>query len=373
MSAMKANQEPSELHDASATWLVTGGAGFIGANLIRWCLKTTDVRLVTVDKLTYAGNLDSLRETLENPRHTFIKADICDRSAMDEVFARHRPTAVMHLAAESHVDRSIDGPGQFIQTNVVGTFSLLEAARHYWCQAGRPGDFRFLHVSTDEVFGALDDDEAAFTESTAHDPHSPYSASKAASDHLVGAWHHTYGLPTLITHCSNNYGPLQFPEKLIPIVILKALARAPIPVYGDGMNVRDWLYVEDQASALITVLRRGRPGASYNIGGGNEVRNIDLVRKLCAIMDAVRPVEGGRSHADLIRFVADRPGHDRRYAMDASHIRAELGWKPEVTLEDGLRNTVQWYLDNPVWCESVLAGKYRMERLGTGPWNETTK
>jgi dTDP-glucose 4,6-dehydratase len=351
--------------------LITGGAGFIGSNLVNWCLREGGAQIVNVDKLTYAGNLDSLARALKDPRHTFVQADICDAKAVDAIFTQHQPDAVMHLAAESHVDRSIDGPGQFIQTNIIGTYNLLEAARAMWL-ARKQSDpaaaarFRFLHVSTDEVYGSLGEGDPAFSEKTPYDPHSPYSASKASSDHLAKAWFHTYGLPVLVTNCSNNYGPNQFPEKLIPVVIIKALRGAHIPVYGKGENTRDWLYVEDHARALMTVLQKGRPGQTYNIGGNNEARNIDLVRSLCSILDELRPRADGKSYAGQITFVKDRPGHDMRYGIDAAKIGAELGWKPAESARGGFKKTVQWYLDNTAWWESILSGKYQLQRLGTG-------
>lgn len=354
------------------TLLVTGGAGFIGSNLVRHLLAATPHRVVNVDKLTYAGNLDSLADVMRHPRHQFVRADIADGGALREIFQAHSPDAVLHLAAESHVDRSIDGPGEFIRTNIEGTFQLLQAARGHWqaLPPERRAAFRFLHVSTDEVFGALGPDDPAFCETTPYDPHSPYSASKAASDHLARAWHSTYGLPVLVTNCSNNYGPYQFPEKLIPVVILKALRGEPIPVYGRGENVRDWLYVTDHCAALRSVLERGAVGETYCIGGNCERRNLDLVRDICALMDELRPIASsplaGRvaRHADLITFVADRPGHDFRYAMNAEKIRRELGWQPAERGDTGLRKTVQWYLENRAWWERILAGEYRLERQG---------
>ena len=340
--------------------LVTGGAGFIGSAVVRLAVaRGHDV--VNLDALTYAANLANLSEVEGSDRYRFEKADIRDRAALDRVFAAHRPDAVLHLAAESHVDRSIDGPGAFIATNVTGTYTLLEAARAHWAQAGRPGGFRFHHVSTDEVFGTLGA-EGFFTEETPYAPNSPYSASKAASDHLVRAWGETYGLPVLVTNCSNNYGPYHFPEKLIPVVILNALAGKPIPVYGAGENVRDWLYVEDHADALLCVLERGTVGRTYNIGGWNEARNIDLVRRICGLLDGMSP--RGAPHDRLISFVADRPGHDARYAIDASRIRDELGWTPSVTLEEGLRRTVRWYLDREDWWRPLLARHGVGQRLG---------
>jgi len=344
--------------------LITGGAGFIGANLVRWCLKNTDFHIVNLDKLTYAGNLNSLGDALNNPRHIFIQADICDADAVERIFCEHTPDAVLHLAAESHVDRSIDGPGQFIQTNIIGTYTLLEAARKYWLGKNRPSSFRFLHVSTDEVFGSLKFESRAFSEHTAYDPHSPYSAGKAASDHLAKAWFYTYGLPVLVTNCSNNYGPFQFPEKLIPVTILKALRGEPIPVYGKGENIRDWLYVEDHVRALLTVLDKGELGQSYNIGGKNEIKNIDLVRKICSILDALRPRADGKSYAEQITYVTDRPGHDLRYAINPTKLENKLGWKPAEDPTSGFRKTVQWYLENEPWWQNVLSGKYQLQRLG---------
>jgi dTDP-glucose 4,6-dehydratase len=345
--------------------LVTGGAGFIGSNLVRHSLGL-GYGVVNLDKLTYAGNLSSLASLPNEENYEFIRGDIRDRNLVSDIFARHKPDAVLHLAAESHVDRSIDGPSDFIDTNVVGTFALLEAARSYYesLDADEASRFRFLHVSTDEVFGSLGED-GRFSESTPYSPRSPYSASKAASDHLVRAWRHTYGLPTLVTNCSNNYGPYQFPEKLIPHVIMSALAGRALPVYGDGGNVRDWLHVGDHCRAIISVLERGKPGETYAIGGDSERANIQVVRQICEILDELSPRPSG-PHSALITFVKDRPGHDRRYAMDASKIRAELGWKPEYTFEDGLRDTVKWYMDNRRWSDGVLSGDYRMSRIGLG-------
>ncbi|MFQ6553787.1 dTDP-glucose 4,6-dehydratase [Aestuariibius insulae] len=342
------------------TLLVTGGAGFIGSAVVRLAVSRGK-RVVVVDALTYAACLENLATVKDSPLYGFEKADIRDRAAMDAIFARHQPEAVMNLAAESHVDRSIDDPSPFIDTNIGGTFTLLEAARAYWTGRGRPGGFRFHHISTDEVFGSLGP-EGAFDETTAYAPNSPYSASKAASDHLVRAWGETYGLPVLTTNCSNNYGPYHFPEKLIPVVILNALAGKPIPVYGAGENVRDWLYVEDHAEALLTVVDKAAPGSSYAIGGNAEARNIDQVRTICGILDRLRP--GGASHAQLIEFVTDRPGHDARYAIDASKIRADLGWTPSVTLEDGLERTVRWYLENETWWRALQARDGVGTRLG---------
>jgi dTDP-glucose 4,6-dehydratase len=340
--------------------LITGGAGFIGSAVVRLAVARGHT-VVNLDALTYAACLDNVASVSESPLYYFEKADIRDRAALDRVFAEHIPDAVMHLAAESHVDRSIDGPGDFIETNVTGTFNLLEAARAYWTRSGSQPGFRFHHISTDEVYGSLGE-TGLFTEDTPYAPNSPYSASKAASDHLVRAWGETYGLPVVLSNCSNNYGPYQFPEKLIPVVILKALAGAPIPVYGQGLNVRDWLYVEDHADALLSVLERGELGRSYNIGGENEARNIDLVRLICGILDEMRP--GAAAYGDQIAFVEDRPGHDLRYAIDPARIRAELGWRPSVTLEQGLQKTVQWYLENEAWWRDLLGRKGVGERLG---------
>ncbi|SDY47858.1 dTDP-glucose 4,6-dehydratase [Jannaschia faecimaris] len=345
--------------------LVTGGAGFIGSAVVRLAIARGH-EVINLDALTYAACLANVASVDSTPGYTFVRADIRDRAALDAVFADHAPDAVMHLAAESHVDRSIDGPGDFIETNVTGTYHLLEAARAYWAGAGRPDGFRFHHISTDEVFGSLPADPSVrFTEDTPYDPRSPYSASKASSDHLVRAWGETYGLPTLLTNCSNNYGPFHFPEKLIPVIILKALAGEPLPIYGDGSNIRDWLYVEDHADALLLVLEKGIPGRSYNVGGDNERANIDLVRTLCAILDDKRPDARG-SYADQIAFVADRPGHDARYAIDATRMREELGWTPSVTIEEGLAKTVQWYLDNEDWWRALLDRTGVGTRLGTG-------
>ncbi|HET6229995.1 MAG TPA: dTDP-glucose 4,6-dehydratase [Longimicrobiaceae bacterium] len=347
--------------------LVTGGAGFIGSAVVRKLVGERRATVVNVDKLTYAGNLDSLEPVAGDPLHAFEQVDVCDGGELRRIFAEHRPRAVVHLAAESHVDRSIDAPGEFVRTNVVGTFTLLTEALRYWSalEGDERASFRFLHVSTDEVFGSLGD-EGKFDEETPYRPSSPYSASKAGSDHLVRAWHETYGLPTVTTNCSNNYGPYQFPEKLLPLMILNALAGRPLPVYGRGENVRDWLFVDDHADALLTVLERGRPGETYCIGGDSERRNIEVVRALCRIVDELRPDADIGPREGLIRFVEDRPGHDLRYAIDASKIRRELGWRPSQSFETGLRRTVEWYLDNPEWCERVLSGAYRLERLGTG-------
>ncbi|AQZ49631.1 dTDP-glucose 4,6-dehydratase [Martelella mediterranea] len=341
--------------------LVTGGAGFIGSAVVRLAVAR-GFHVVNLDALTYAACLDNVASVADSPLYAFEQADIRDRGALDRVFANHQPDAVMHLAAESHVDRSIDGPGDFIETNINGTYNMLEAARAYWVARGRPESFRFHHISTDEVFGSLGP-EGMFTEETPYDPRSPYSASKAASDHLVRAWHETYGLPVLVTNCSNNYGPYHFPEKLIPVVILNALAGKAIPVYGKGENIRDWLYVEDHADALLTVITKGKVGRSYNVGGENERTNLELVRTICAILDEKRPRENG-SYADLITFVTDRPGHDLRYAIDPARIGAELGWRPSVSVEEGLAKTVAWYLDNEAWWQALQSRKGVGQRLG---------
>lgn len=387
--------------------LVTGGSGFIGSNLIHLLVEKKGESVINLDKLTYAGNTQSLADIESNPRYTFEQVDICDPASLARVFEKHQPDVVMHLAAESHVDRSIDGPGEFIQTNIVGTFNLLEAALAYWRSLPLAGaeelvpsqdekldnssngptqqSFRFLHVSTDEVYGSLEPDTLGFSETTPYDPHSPYSASKAASDHLARAWGDTYGLPVLVTNCSNNYGPYQFPEKLIPVVILKCLRGEPIPVYGNGENIRDWLYVTDHAEALYTVVTKGRVGETYNIGGNNERQNIELVHTLCSLMDELAPermtfkssatqqdsssVSGNaepRSFQDLITFVTDRPGHDMRYAIDSTKIRDELGWGPKEDFKSGFRKTVQWYLDNETWWQDILSGQYKLKRLGAG-------
>ena len=340
--------------------LVTGGAGFIGSAVVRRAIGMGH-QVVNLDALTYAACLDNVASVADAPGYAFEKADIRDRDALSRIFAEHAPDAVMHLAAESHVDRSIDGPAAFIETNLVGTFNMLDAARAFWQERGRPEGFRFHHISTDEVYGSLGA-EGKFTETTPYDPRSPYSASKAGSDHLVRAWAETYGLPVLVTNCSNNYGPFHFPEKLIPVVILNALAGKPIPVYGDGGNVRDWLYVEDHADALLTVLAKGQVGRTYNIGGENEAKNIDLVRMICAELDSLRP--DGAPHDRLITFVTDRPGHDRRYAIDPARIRTELGWRPSVTLAEGLARTVAWYLDNEDWWRPLLVRTGVGQRLG---------
>ena len=340
--------------------LVTGGAGFIGANFVLDWLAQSSEPVVTIDKLTYAGNLQNLASIESNPAHTFVRADICDRAAMDALFRTHQPRAIVHFAAESHVDRSILGPEAFVQTNVIGTFTLLEAARTYWkgLDAAGQAAFRFLHVSTDEVYGSLSPTDPAFTETTPYQPNSPYSASKAGSDHLVRSYFHTYGLPVLTTNCSNNYGPFQFPEKLIPLMIANALAGKPLPVYGDGMNVRDWLYVTDHCSAIRRVLEAGRLGETYNVGGHNEKPNIEIVRTICALVDEARPDPAGPRER-LITYVKDRPGHDRRYAINADKIDNELGWQPAETFETGIRKTIHWYLDHQDWVAAVLSGAYR--------------
>lgn len=349
--------------------LITGGAGFIGSAVIRHIIEHTEDSVLNVDKLTYAGNLDNLAAVSGSPRYAFAQADICDRAALDALFAEHRPDAVMHLAAESHVDRSIDSAGDFVRTNIVGTFTLLEAARAYFFRLPehRRAAFRFHHISTDEVYGDLHGTDGLFTETTPYAPSSPYSASKAASDHLVRAWGRTYGLPVIVSNCSNNYGPCHFPEKLIPHMILNALAGRPLPVYGDGSQIRDWLYVEDHARALYAVVTRGQTGETYNIGGCNEQTNLHVVRTVCALLEELAPEkpEGVARYEDLITFVQDRPGHDARYAIDAGKIGRELGWRPEETFESGLRKTVQWYLDNRGWWQRVLDGSYRLERLGS--------
>jgi dTDP-glucose 4,6-dehydratase len=341
--------------------LVTGGAGFIGANFVLdWLAQPGADTIVNVDKLTYAGNLKTLAALEGNPRHVFSRTDICDRTALDMLLETYRPRAVVHFAAESHVDRSIHGPAEFIQTNIVGTFTLLEAVRGWWAGLDdrARADFRFLHVSTDEVFGSLGPNDPQFSESTAYAPNSPYSASKAAADHLVRAYHHTYGLPVVTTNCSNNYGPYHFPEKLIPLMITNALAGKPLPVYGDGQNVRDWLYVGDHCNAIREVLARGRIGETYNVGGWNEKTNIDVVYTICDLLDELKPKAAG-SYRDQVTFVKDRPGHDRRYAIDAGKLERELGWRPAETFETGLRKTVQWYLSNQAWVQDVVSGEYR--------------
>ena len=346
--------------------LVTGGAGFIGSAVIRMAIGRGH-SIVNVDALTYAACLENLASVSEDPAYSFVQADIRDRDAINRIFAEHQPDVVMHLAAESHVDRSIDGPGEFMETNIIGTFNMLEAARKYWIENDKPGGFRFHHISTDEVYGSLPDDpEVLFTEDTSYDPRSPYSASKASSDHLVRAWAETYDLPVLVTNCSNNYGPYHFPEKLIPVVTINALHGKPLPIYGDGSNVRDWLYVEDHADALLLVVEKGEIGRTYNIGGENECSNLNLVKTICAILDRLQPRDDGSSYADLITFVADRPGHDARYAIDPTRIREELGWRPSVTVEEGLEKTVQWYLDNEDWWRPLMSRKGVGQRLGAG-------
>ncbi len=350
--------------------LITGGAGFIGSALIRHLVEATENDMINLDKLTYAGNLDSLLSVADSPRYKFEQADICERESLDRIFATYQPDAVIHLAAESHVDRSIDGPGDFIQTNLVGTYSMLEAGRAYW--SGLTGSardaFRFLHVSTDEVYGDLAGCDDLFREDTSYDPSSPYAATKAGSDHLVRAWGRTFKFPVLVTNCSNNYGPCQFPEKLIPHMILNALSGKPLPMYGDGKQIRDWLYVDDHARALYRVLTNGKPGETYNIGGLNEKMNIDVVKEICAILDEMitdKPA-GLNRFDELITFVKDRPGHDERYAIDASKINDDLGWTPEEDFTSGIRKTVSWYLENPEWWQRVVDGSYRLERLGSG-------
>jgi dTDP-glucose 4,6-dehydratase len=347
------------------TWLVTGGAGFIGGNFVLEAVAS-GVRVVNLDALTYAGNRDTLASLDDDARHVFVQGDIGDRALVERLLSEYRPQAIVNFAAESHVDRSIDGPAAFVQTNVVGTLALLEAARDYWrsLEGKEKEAFRFLHVSTDEVYGSLGD-TGKFTEETPYAPNSPYSASKAASDHLVRAFHHTYGLPVLTTNCSNNYGPYQFPEKLVPLVIARALAGEPLPVYGDGRNVRDWLYVGDHCAAIRAVLERGRVGETYNVGGDAEKQNIEVVRTICALLDARRPRADGKPRTDQITYVADRPGHDRRYAIDASKLERELGWAPAHSFEQGIADTVDWYLGHQDWVARVLDGSYRLERIGT--------
>ncbi|MDO5068976.1 MAG: dTDP-glucose 4,6-dehydratase [Neisseria zoodegmatis] len=348
--------------------LITGGAGFIGSAVIRHIINHTQDSVVNLDKLTYAGNLESLASVADNPRYVFEHADIVDRAALERIFSTHRPDAVMHLAAESHVDRSIDGPAAFIETNIVGTYTLLEAARAYWqnMPSEKQASFRFHHISTDEVYGDLHGTDDLFTETTPYAPSSPYSASKASSDHLVRAWRRTYGLPTLMTNCSNNYGPYQFPEKLIPLMILNAIGGKPLPVYGNGLQIRDWLFVEDHARALYTVITQGKVGETYNIGGHNEKTNLEVVETICTLLEELMPQKpaGVAAYRDLITFVDDRPGHDARYAIDASKISRELGWTPQETFESGIRQTVAWYLNNRSWWQHVFDGSYRLERLG---------
>ena len=350
--------------------LVTGGAGFIGSAVIRHIIENTSDSVVNVDKLTYAGNLESLTSVTNDDRYAFEQVDICNRAELERVFAEHKPDAVMHLAAESHVDRSIDGPAAFIETNIVGTYTILEVTRAYWSQLpdAEKQAFRFHHISTDEVYGDLEGTDDLFTETTSYEPSSPYSASKASSDHLVRAWLRTYGLPTIVTNCSNNYGPYHFPEKLIPLMILNAIEGKPLPVYGDGMQIRDWLYVEDHARALYKVVTEGEIGETYNIGGHNEKANIEVVKTICSLLEEFVPQkpEGVQQYQDLITYVTDRPGHDVRYAIDASKIERELGWTPEESFETGIRKTVEWYLNNKQWWSRVLDGSYSLERLGQG-------
>jgi dTDP-glucose 4,6-dehydratase len=354
--------------------LITGGAGFIGSAVVRHIIENTNDSVINLDNLTYAGNLESLKTIENNERYTFVQADICDRSALDRVFTEYKPDLVMHLAAESHVDRSIDGPAEFIETNIIGTYTMLEASRQYWNQldTSRKEAFRFHHISTDEVYGDLEGTDDLFTETTSYEPSSPYSASKASSDHLVRAWLRTYGFPTVVTNCSNNYGPFHFPEKLIPLMILNALDGKPLPVYGNGMQIRDWLYVEDHAVALYTVVTKGEIGETYNIGGHNEKANIEVVKTICSLLDELvsKKPEGVVQYQDLIMYVTDRPGHDVRYAIDASKIERELGWKPAETFESGIRKTVEWYLNNKEWWSRVLDGSYSFERLGTSDTSE---
>lgn len=346
--------------------LVTGGAGFIGSAVVRHIIKNTNHAVLNIDKLTYAGNLDSLKELEQHPQYQFKKIDICDGDALEQAFLEFQPNLIMHLAAESHVDRSIDGPAEFITTNIVGTYTLLEVGRKYWLGLNdeEKNNFKFHHISTDEVYGDLEGTTDLFTESTAYAPSSPYSASKASSDHLVRAWHRTYGFPIIITNCSNNYGPYHFPEKLIPLVILNALEGKELPIYGTGNQIRDWLYVEDHARALYKVVTEGEVGETYNIGGHNEKQNIDVVRTICRILDEVKPQDNDIPYESLITFVKDRPGHDLRYAIDASKIKQDLNWTPDETFETGIRKTVEWYLDNLEWCHRVQDGSYQRERLG---------
>ena len=339
--------------------LVTGCAGFIGSNFVHTWLEGSKEPIVNVDKLTYAGNLSNLESVLGDARHTFVQGDIGDRALLDKLLALHQPRAIINFAAESHVDRSIHSPIEFLQTNVMGTFHLLEAARDYWTQQGRPESFRFLHISTDEVFGSLAPNESGFAETHVYEPNSPYSASKASADHLVRAWHHTYGLPVLTTNCSNNYGPYHFPEKLIPLVIHNALSGKPLPIYGDGQQIRDWLYVRDHCLAIACVLDKGVVGETYNVGGNNEKTNLEVVQTICATLDQLRPLKNGKTYSDQITFVKDRPGHDRRYAIDASKIKRDLGWEPQESFESGILKTITWYLDHPEWVASITSGAYR--------------
>jgi len=347
------------------TTIITGGAGFIGSAVVRYLIDNTGHTVVNIDKLTYAGNLESVEPVADNPRYNFEKVDIADTGELERIFNEYKPDAIIHLAAESHVDRSIDGPAEFLQTNIMGTYTILETVRSYLSASGaaKKDTFRMVHVSTDEVYGSLGK-TGYFTETTPYQPNSPYSASKASADHLARAWHHTFGLPVITTNCSNNYGPYQFPEKLIPVVILNALQGKQIPVYGTGDNVRDWLYVDDHVRGLITVLEKGESGETYNIGGSAEMTNIEIVRKICAVLDELVHEPAAGKHEDLITFVKDRPGHDKRYAIDATKIQNTLDWKPEETFETGIRKTVRWYLDNLQWCDAVMKGKYNLERLG---------
>lgn len=347
------------------TLFITGGAGFIGSALVRHLITNTQYHVINIDKLTYAGNLESINPVLPSDRYIFEHTDICNPDALNILFRKYEPDAVMHLAAESHVDRSIDGPAEFIETNIIGTYNLLEAARSYYSQlpGQKKNSFRFHHISTDEVYGSLGE-QGMFTEETAYDPHSPYSASKASSDHLVRSWHHTFGLPVLVTNCSNNYGPYQFPEKMIPVMIIKALRGESLPVYGKGENVRDWLYVDDHVKALLRVLEKGEIGETYNIGGHNEKQNIEVVKSICRILDEIAPHEKIADRSELITYVQDRPGHDFRYAIDAGKIAEDLDWTPDESFETGLRKTIQWYLDNEEWWQRVISGEYRMQRLG---------
>ena len=361
MGRYHANPSTCNNYNNSMTILVTGCAGFIGSNFVHTWLSSSNETVINLDKLTYAGNLENLKSLEGDKRHIFVKGDIGDRALVSSLLSEHKPRAVLNFAAESHVDRSIHGPGDFIETNVLGTFNLLESVRAYWQElsAAEGEAFRFLHVSTDEVYGTLSPNDPAFAETKNYEPNSPYSASKAASDHLVRAWHHTYGLPVLTTNCSNNYGPYHFPEKLIPLVLLNALAGKPLPIYGDGQQVRDWLYVEDHCRAIVRVLEAGKVGETYNIGGWNEKPNLQVVNTLCSVLDELKPRVDGKRYAKQITFVRDRPGHDRRYAIDARKIERELSWKPQETFETGIRKTVRWYLDNQAWVEGVTSGAYR--------------